>query len=140
MKKSHQWHILGWLFLLIVLTSTAFAQMLPDVKPLYEEILMFNAAIDITNSGYAKCVSDIEVNNSSNEIDLTMSLQRSSNKGRTWSTIKTWDTSDYGFTALEEGWYVTSGYSFRVKATAEVFDESGNLLESDSIISLVEKY
>ena len=71
------------------------------------------------------------------EIDLTMSLQRSSNDGRTWSTVETWDTSDYGSAALEEGRFVLSGYSYRVKATAEIYDESGDLIEEESVNHLL---
>ena len=85
-------------------------------------------------------MSDIEVNTSSLEIDLTMSLQRSSNNGRTWSTVKTWDTSDYGSAALEEGWFVHSGYSYRVMATEAIYDESGDLIEEESVASPVEEY
>lgn len=140
MKKSHQRHIIGWFLLLLMLSSTAFAQTLPSIKPLYEEILWFDSSIDISSSGYANCMSDIEVNTSSLEIDLTMSLQRSSNNGRTWSTVKTWNTSDYGSAALEEGWFVLSGYSYRVKATAEIYDESGDLIEEESVASPVEEY
>lgn len=46
----------------------------------------------------------------------------------------------YGSAALEEGWFVLSGYSYRVKATAEVYDESGDLIEEESVASPVEEY
>ena len=140
MKRPYRRHILGWLAFLLMLSSTAFAQAPLNIQPRYEEILDFYSSLSISSSGYAKCLSDITTLDSDSEIDLTMSLQRSSNDGRTWSNVKTWDTSDSGFATLEEGWFVLSGYSYRVKATAEIYDESGDLIEEESVTSPVEEY
>lgn len=140
MKKFRQQHIFGWFLFLLILSSTAFAKAPLNIQPRYEEILDFYSSLSISSSGYAECLSDITTLDSDSEIDLTMSLQRSSNNGRTWSTVKTWDTSDNGFATLEKGWFVTSGYSYRVKATAEIYDESGDLIEEESVESPVEEY
>lgn len=140
MKRPYRRHILGWFLFLLMLSSTALAQAPLSIQPRYEEIMRFDPALTISSSGYAQCSSEIRTFDSSYEIDLTMSLQRSSNNGRTWSTVKTWDTTDYGSAALEEGWFVLSGYSYRVKATAEIYDESGDLIEEESVESSVEEY
>ena len=140
MKRPYRRHIFGWFLFLLMLSSTAFAQAPLNIQPRYEEIMRFDPALTISSSGYAQCSSEIRTFDSSYEIDLTMSLQRSSNDGRTWSNVKTWDTSDYGSAALEEGWFVLSGYSYRVKATAEIYDESGDLIEEESVTSPVEEY
>ena len=140
MKRPYRWHVLGWFLFLLMLSSTALAQSPLNIQPRYEEIMRFDPALTISSSGYAQCSSEIRTFDSSYEIDLTMSLQRSSNDGRTWSTVETWDTSDYGSAALEEGRFVLSGYSYRVKATAEIYDESGDLIEEESVTSPVEEY
>lgn len=140
MKRPYRRHILGWFLFLLMLSSTALAQSPLNIQPRYEEIMRFDPALTISSSGYAQCSSEIRTFDSSYEIDLTMSLQRSSNDGRTWSTVETWDTSDYGSAALEEGRFVLSGYSYRVKATAEIYDESGDLIEEESVTSPVEEY
>ena len=140
MKRPYRRHVLGWFLFLLMLSSTALAQSPLNIQPRYEEIMRFDPALTISSSGYAQCSSEIRTFDSSYEIDLTMSLQRSSNNGRTWSTVKTWDTSDYGSAALEGGWFVLSGYSYRVKATAEIYDESGDLIEEESVESSVEEY
>ena len=140
MKRPYRRHILGWFLFLLMLSSTAFAQAPLNIQPRYGEILDFYSSLSISSSGYAECLSDITTLDSDSEIDLMMSLQRSSNNGRTWITVKTWDTSDNGFATLEKGWFVTSGYSYRVKATAEIYDESGDLIEEESVESPVEEY
>lgn len=140
MKRPYRRHVLGWFLFLLMLSSTALAQSPLNIQPRYEEIMRFDPALTISSSGYAQCSSEIRTFDSSYEIDLTMSLQRSSNDGRTWSTVETWDTSDYGSAALEEGRFVLSGYSYRVKATAEIYDESGDLIEEESVTSPVEEY
>ena len=140
MKRPYRRHVLGWFLFLLMLSSTALAQSPLNIQPRYEEIMRFDPALTISSSGYAQCSSEIRTFDSSYEIDLTMSLQRSSNNGRTWSTVETWDTSDYGSAALEEGRFVLSGYSYRVKATAEIYDESGDLIEEESVTSPVEEY
>ena len=140
MKRPYRRHVLGWFLFLLMLSSTALAQSPLNIQPRYEEIMRFDPALTISSSGYAQCSSEIRTFDSSYEIDLTMSLQRSSNDGRTWSTVETWDTSDYGSAALEEGRFVLSGYSYSVKATAEIYDESGDLIEEESVTSPVEEY
>ena len=140
MKRPYRRHVLGWFLFLLMLSSTALAQSPLNIQPRYEEIMRFDPALTISSSGYAQCSSEIRTFDSSYEIDLTMSLQRSSNDGRTWSTVETWDTSDYGSAALEEGRFVLSGYSYRVKATADIYDESGDLIEEESVTSPVEEY
>ena len=140
MKRPYRRHVLGWFLFLLMLSSTALAQSPLNIQPRYEEIMRFDPALTISSSGYAQCSSEIRTFDSSYEIDLTMSLQRSNNDGRTWSTVETWDTSDYGSAALEEGRFVLSGYSYRVKATAEIYDESGDLIEEESVTSPVEEY
>ena len=102
MKRPYRRHVLGWFLFLLMLSSTALAQSPLNIQPRYEEIMRFDPALTISSSGYAQCSSEIRTFDSSYEIDLTMSLQRSSNDGRTWSTVETWDTSDYGSAALEE--------------------------------------
>ena len=80
-----------------------------------------------------------EVTKSTDTVDLTMELQRSRDD-TSWDTVKTWDTSGSGTIYLDKDWYVTSGYSYRVHVTAEVYSSNGTLVETAPTDSLTTSY
>lgn len=127
----------GILVLVLVLTSaivaaSAYAPSTEVIQPRWARIYSLTASLDISASGRADCSSSVRVRDSSDSADLTMSLQRSSN-GTSWTTVKAWTDSGRGSVSMDESWYVLSGYSYRVKATAEVYNSSGTLVESASL-------
>ncbi|MEN6327567.1 MAG: hypothetical protein ABFD18_15355 [Syntrophomonas sp.] len=71
---------------------------------------------------------------SSHTTRLTVGLQKSTGSG--WSTIKSWSASATGISiaAVEENYYVVYG-TYRVCATARIYNSSGTLLESKSLYS-----
>lgn len=109
------------------------------IQPRYTRIAAFDVRLTISSSGYAECFSRVKSATSTDTIDLTMELQRSTD-GESWDTIKSWDTSDSGAAHLDKGWYVSSGYSYRVHAIAEVNTSSGTLAETAPADSLVINY
>ncbi|WP_301625210.1 hypothetical protein [Paenibacillus apis] len=104
----------------------------------YDYISVIGASIDIGNLG--KTASSGFVHYSGDyDSTLTVELQRSDGNG--WSTIKTWSKSfsGAGLHSLEENYYVTSGYTYRVMSKSTI--KSGNtILETASSTSSVVKY
>ena len=95
-------------------------------------------AISISDSGCAQCVGQVELRDSSYEIDLAVELQR--NNGWSWSTIKSWSASGTGVVSLDKEWYVSSGYTYRVYASAEVTAPDGTVVETVPKYSLTSEY
>lgn len=132
----------GILILALVLTSiasTSSAYTAPSVQPRWSTMSAFTAQLDVSSLGRMDCTCRARLRDSSNSADLTMSLQRSSN-GTSWTTVKTWTDSGRGSVSMDESWYVLSGYSYRVKATVEVYNSSGTLVESATAYSATVEY
>lgn len=47
-----------------------------------------------------------------------------------WTTIKTWSDDGGNLATVDEEYYVSSGYLYRLKLTHSAYDSSGNLVES----------
>ena len=134
----------GILILVLVLTSVASAASANSptteaIQPRWTRIFSLTASLDISSSGRADCSSNAMLRISGDSADLTMSLQRSSN-GTSWTTVKTWTESGRGSISMDESWYVLSGYFYRVKATVEVYNSSGTLVESATAYSATVEY
>jgi hypothetical protein len=56
-------------------------------EPRYSAITRFDCSLVISSDGYAQCLSEVRLSDSSYTVDLTMELQRSEND-RTWDTVK----------------------------------------------------
>lgn len=90
-----------------------------SITPFYKYISVVGASINISNTG--KAASSGYVYYVGNyDSTLTIELQRLN--GTSWSTVKSWSKSFSGedLHSMEEVYYVTSGYTYRVKATATV--------------------
>lgn len=59
--------------------------------------------------------------------------------GTSWETVKEW-TSSGTTNNFAESWYVTSGYDYRVEILADVYNSSGNMIESQTTHSSVVEY
>jgi len=97
----------------------------------------FINSFDINSSGKATVLSNITARNV-DECRITASLQRYS--GGSWTEIKSWSTTSYAtYAALNEQWYVLSGYQYRVVCDGSVYS-GGTLLESASYTSSTVTY
>lgn len=104
-----------------------------DVAPArFTHISLLNAGLDISPSGLAGCLGNVFLYNSSYTAVLTVELQKYTSSG--WSTIKTWTTSSTGYANIEGNYYVVYG-TYRVRTTAQVYNPSGDLLETESLYS-----
>ena len=132
MKKHALTLFLCLLVLVSPLIPNAAAAMWDEgIQPHYTRILGIDVGLDISSSGRADCYSQVVLDNTSDTADLTMELQRS-NGGNSWRTIKTWSTSGSDTVTLDKDWYVTSGYTYRVHITVDVYTSSGSFAETES--------
>lgn len=106
----------------------------------YSYISTIYAGLSISSSGYATCSSFCNLYSSSNTCYLSMYLQRSSNGSSGWTTVQGWGTSGYGGASMTKYRYVSSGYYYRVRATATVISASGITREIANINSPVRYY
>jgi hypothetical protein len=96
-----------------------------------------SASVVINSDGKALCSSSAIVS-SGYTGTLTMNLQRSTDE-KTWTTIHTWTASGSGALTLDKYRYVTSGYSYRVKATFSTYS-GGSLVGTATANSPVQTY
>jgi hypothetical protein len=104
------------------------------ITPQYTYISLLNAGLSINSSGKANCIGLASAYDASHTTKLTVELQKSSASG--WSTIKSWSASSTGTYVADvyEDYYVVYG-TYRVCATAKVYNASGTLLENKSAYS-----
>ncbi len=109
------------------------------IAPQFTYISSLSSGLSINSSGRAACAGFASAYNSSHTTKLTVELQKSS--GSVWSTIKSWSASSTGTSAavVEENYYVVRG-TYRVCATAKVYNASGGLLETQSLYSYTSTY
>lgn len=104
------------------------------ISPQFMYMSLLDAGLSINSSGLATCAGDVTLYDNSYSTILTVQLQKSTGNG--WSIIKTWTSSGSGIagTVIEESYYVTNG-TYRVCATANVYDASGMFVETESAYS-----
>lgn len=125
------------IFVLCILTSSlgAMAQdaRAPSIQAIQaSRINAIGAGLTITSSGYATCTSSLEMTYSSDTATLYMFLQRL--VGGTWETVNSWTTSGSFYIAQTGYFYVTKGYTYRVRSVGYVYT-NGTLVDTDSINS-----
>lgn len=104
------------------------------ITPQFTYISILIPGLSIDSSGKATCSGMASAYDSSHTTKLTVELQKSTGSG--WSTIKSWSATASGTYVADvyEDYYVVYG-TYRVCATAEVYNASGILLERRSLYS-----
>lgn len=97
------------------------------VEPRYEVIAYISASLNISSSGRASCTASVTLL-PGYTVDLTAELQQKD--GSRWETIRDWEASGSNRVSVSGPWYVMSGYSYRLKVTATVYDSNGNFIEA----------
>ena len=98
-----------------------------EASPRYEQILTFYFTPTIEGH-YASCSARVSTK-SPYTADITVELQRYDGG---WFTENQWSDRRGGSAAVNGvKHYILSDYTYRFKGTANVYDSSGNLLESD---------
>ena len=104
------------------------------MSPQFTYISLLSPGLSINSSGRATCMGLASAYDSTHTTWLTVELQKSTGSG--WSTIKSWSASSTGTSVatVYEDYYVVYG-TYRVCATAEVYNSYGSLLERKSLYS-----
>jgi len=104
----------------------------------YVYLSAIGSGLSINTSGYATCSGYLILLEDYN-FSLTLTLQRSNGSG--WSDVKSWSQSftGMGSHSMQKGYYVYSGYSYRVLTTAKVINGS-TVIETASVSSPIEQY
>lgn len=97
----------------------------------YQGVMQFGNSISKTN-GIAKCYYYIDMH-SGYKADVTTILQKSS--GGAWSEVTSWSHSQVNTLDELKTRAVVSGYSYRIKTYANVYDLNGNFIEQAMKIS-----
>ena len=140
MKKHHLVRLACLILSIFFLLPTAAAT--NGIQPRYQEISALTSELHgISLAGRATCCGTVSLwLNSNCTVDLIVELQQSEDGVNNWSTIKSWSNSGDQFVAVEEYWYVDSGYYYRAATCAIVYDTDGNYIESDALSSAVFYY
>lgn len=102
----------------------------PPISPQYNYIDSYSVVLNIDkNSGTASCSANCYAPNAK-KVEIEYKLQRYMNSY--WTTVTTWTASGTSYASLSKSATVSSGYTYRGKATYRIYDLSGNLLETGS--------
>ena len=139
MTKRRATRIISFVLVFLLLLSSVSAA--NEVQPRYEKMDGLAAnLIGVSWLGKVTCVGLVTLWDTTCTASLTVELQRSPNGTSSWDTIKSWNQSgDYDI-IIEEDWYVTSGYYYRVAAVAIIYDANGAYVEMDIATSGVVQY
>lgn len=110
------------------------------IDPRFTHFSRISSGLDIDSSGRADCTGSYTIYQKYDyESTITMTLQRFEDG---WVNIQEWskDYSGSGAKLLNKGYYVASGYRYRLIAVAEILDEDGFVLERISCDSQIVEY
>lgn len=104
----------------------------PEIPEEYVHLNSVSANINFI-SGKARVTSSGLVNNSSDNVYVSVKLQRMANN--TWTTLKAWSGSGTGCCVLTATWNVVPGYTYRNFTTITVYTASGSYVETTYVTS-----
>lgn len=109
-----------------------------SITPFYDYISVVGAILNIGNNG--KSISGGFVYYTGN-YNSTLKIELQRRDGNRWKTVKSWEESftGKGHHSLEKEYYVTSGYTYRVLATATI-KQGTKVLETATRTSTEVKY
>lgn len=113
-----------------------------SISPRFEHIMRISASLSISSLGRAECGGTYIIYDIYDGYDsrMTMTLQRYEDFD--WVDVKEWsqDFTGAGGKMMNKGYYVTSGYRYRMTVTAEILDSDGSVLESVFVDSPIKEY
>ena len=132
MKKNVRSTILVMLILGMLLSSISIAQA-GTIEPRYTNIIDLKGTLSISAQGRATCNGSVQIK-SGYTVYLAVELKRDG------TTIKTWLNSGSGTVSAGGTYYVMSGHTYVVTATATVYNASGRVVETQSHSSQERSY
>lgn len=102
------------------------ADMVYEVSPRYENISSFTFSPSI-DGHYVFCSAKVSTRYSYN-VEVIVELQK---RDGGWSTVDSWSDNNTSVAYVSNvQYYIVSGALYRFRATANIYDSRGNLLES----------
>jgi len=133
-KKRVLAAVLCWMLIACLAAPTALAaQTQPNEQEAessttrFARILIYEVDLSISSAGLTTSYSRVKLLHSTDTLALTIELQRQN--GSKWDLVNSWSTTGSGTVSIEKGWYVSSG-TYRMQATAKVYNSSGTLVET----------
>ncbi|MCB5925251.1 hypothetical protein NE584_03925 [Clostridium sp. DFI.5.61] len=107
-----------------------------SISARYSHIALLYAELSINENGYASCGAECALNANSTA-KAVLELQQK--KGSTWETIKEWSASGRKI-SFDKAQFVASGYDYRLKISADIYDSNGNFVEDGTSYSTIERF
>lgn len=127
MKKLTKFVCLA-LICVFFLSTPVTATQETDIQPLYDYVSTVQLILDInTTTGLSTSYAEV-VPSGYLPVDVELKLQRLINGS--WVTFKSWEASDTGKVTINKPYYVYSGYLYRLRVTATVYNSSGTVIDT----------
>ena len=108
-----------------------------DPEP-YTYISSIGIDLDIASNGKADCYGSVFVPDTTKTIYLTIRLERrplTSTSNNDWTNVTSWSTSGTYRVTLDNPYYVSHGYTYRLKIGVDLRDSNNILCESTAAVS-----
>ena len=111
-------------------------------SPRFKHIMQITSSLTISNLGRAECGGTYIIYDIYDGYDSRMTMTLQQYVDLEWVDLKEWsqDFTGAGSKLMNKGYYVKSGYRYRMTVTAEILDSEGNVLESVSVDSPIKEY
>ena len=109
------------------------------ITPRFQHLSRISSSLTFSALGRANCGGSFTTYD---EYDSSMTMVLQQFKNQEWVDIKTWsgDFTGSGVKVLDKGYYVPSGYRYRLVVTVTIWDSKGNALEIASCDSPIQEY
>lgn len=109
------------------------------LEPRFEYLSRISSGLTISSAGRAACGGSFTTYDQYDS-RMTMTLQQFSDSG--WVDIKEWsqDFTGSGVKMMDKGYYVKSGYRYRMTVMVEILDSDGSVLETEFCDSPIKEY
>ena len=113
-----------------------------SISPRFEHIMRISASLSISSLGRAECGGTYVIYDIYDGYDSRMTMVLQQYVDSEWVEIKDWsqDFTGAGGKMMYKGYYVKSGYRYRMTVTAEILDSDGTVIESVSVDSPIKEY
>lgn len=109
-----------------------------EIQPCYIDLYQIAASINISTAGKATCNGYATTYNTTDEIRMTLYLQRLED-GK-WVTLKYWSSTGHSYLAMEAYRYIVPGYYYHTLTMVSIYDSTGKYIESATCASRAAYY
>lgn len=108
-------------------------------EPRFEHLSRISSGLTISSLGRAACGGSFTTYD---EYDSRMTMTLQQFVDSEWVDIKEWsqDFTGSGVKMMDKGYYVKSGYRYRMTVTVEILDSDGSVLETEYCDSPIKEY